>query len=71
MPVAREPGIASEQGVRRHRFTPEEYMKMARQGLFHDKRVELIDGEILDMSPQQPPPALWEGGAGGSRSGQW
>lgn len=28
---------------------------MARLGFFDDKRVELIDGEILDISPQQPP----------------
>jgi Uma2 family endonuclease len=35
-----------------HRFTREEYYKMADAGLFQNQRVELIDGEIVEMSPQ-------------------
>jgi Uma2 family endonuclease len=58
MTIVDEHGVEFEQGVRPHRFTADEYMEMARMGLFLDKRVELIDGEILDMSPQQPPHAL-------------
>jgi Uma2 family endonuclease len=36
-----------------HRFTREEYYKMADAGLFQNQRVELIDGEIVEMSPQK------------------
>ena len=38
--------------VRRHRLTVEEYFRMAEVGLLAPKtRVELIDGEIMDMAP--------------------
>ena len=38
--------------VRRHRLTVEEYYRMAEVGLLApETRVELIDGEILDMAP--------------------
>ena len=38
--------------VVRHRFTVEEYHKMAEAGLLsEDDRVELIDGEIVDLAP--------------------
>jgi Uma2 family endonuclease len=36
-----------------HRFTREEYYQMADAGVFQDQRVELIEGEIIDMSPQK------------------
>jgi Uma2 family endonuclease len=40
------------QGVARRCFTVEEYHKMGEAGLFDEKeRVELINGEIYDMSP--------------------
>jgi Uma2 family endonuclease len=36
----------------RHRFTVDEYHKMAEVGLLtEDDRVELIDGEVIDMAP--------------------
>lgn len=38
--------------VERHRFTVEEYHKMVEAGLLsEDDRVELIDGEIVEMTP--------------------
>lgn len=38
--------------VNKHRFTVEEYQKMGEAGVFgEDDRVELIDGEIVEMTP--------------------
>jgi|SRR5690348_13785556 len=43
----------SQDLVRRHRITVEEYYRMAELGLLApDARVELIEGEIIDMAPQ-------------------
>jgi Uma2 family endonuclease len=40
----------------RYRFTVEEYDEMGRAGILgEDARVELIDGEIVEMSPIKPP----------------
>ncbi len=40
---------------RRHRFTVEEYHRVADQGLARGgAKVELIDGAIIDMTPQGP-----------------
>jgi Uma2 family endonuclease len=36
-----------------HRWTCEEYYAMGDAGLFKDRRVQLIDGEIIDMPPQK------------------
>ena len=39
----------------RHRFTVTDFYRMAEVGIFHeDSRVELIDGEIIDMVPIDP-----------------
>ena len=38
-----------------HRFTLEEYHQMADLGWFDEKRVELLEGQILEMSPQNEP----------------
>ena len=36
----------------RYRFTVNEYMKMAEVGIIaEDERVELIDGDVIEMSP--------------------
>src|SRR5919199_3093780 len=41
-----------QMGVVRHRFTVEEYRKMGEAGIFsEDDRVELIDGEVVEMAP--------------------
>ncbi len=37
---------------RKRRFSREEYYKMVEMGLFDRQRVELIDGEIIQMAPQ-------------------
>lgn len=37
----------------RIRWSVEDYYKMAEAGLFDQRRVELIDGEIIEMSPQR------------------
>lgn len=38
--------------IKRHRFTIEEYHRMAEAGLLsEDDRVELIEGEIIEMAP--------------------
>ena len=47
-------GILMESWPRRHRITVDEYHRMAEVGvLAPDARVELIEGEIMDM------PAIW------------
>jgi len=44
--------IAMHEWPRRHRISVEHYYRMAEAGLFApDERVELIDGEIVDMPP--------------------
>jgi Uma2 family endonuclease len=41
-----------EEVVRRRRFTVEEYHKMGEAGIFaENERVELIEGEIVEMNP--------------------
>jgi len=40
-----------------YRFTREEYDRMIDLGLLVDKRVELLDGEIIAMPPHNPPHA--------------
>jgi len=43
---------AAEDLIVRHRLTVEDYQRMGEAGILHeDARVELIDGEIIDMSP--------------------
>ena len=35
-----------------HRFTRDEYHRMATAGLFADQQVELLEGEVITMSPK-------------------
>ncbi|MCL2641153.1 MAG: Uma2 family endonuclease [Phycisphaerales bacterium] len=41
-----------------HRFTREEYYRLGELGMFEGQRVELIEGEIVDMAPQLTPHAM-------------
>jgi Uma2 family endonuclease len=44
--------VASDNWIRRHRITVDEYYRMAEVGLLAaDARTELIEGEIIDMAP--------------------
>ena len=44
--------VVGPQAIKRHRFTVEEYHKMAEAGIFgEDDLVELIDGEVVKMAP--------------------
>jgi Uma2 family endonuclease len=40
-----------DEGVKKHLWNQKEYYQMAELGFFHGKRVELIEGEIIEMSP--------------------
>jgi Uma2 family endonuclease len=40
-----------------HRWTRAEYYRMGEAGLFADRRVELIEGQVIDMSPINEPHA--------------
>jgi Uma2 family endonuclease len=42
----------AEDLVKHHRFTVEDYRRMGESGIFHeDDRVELIEGEVVEMTP--------------------
>jgi Uma2 family endonuclease len=58
MTIAESPKPLSTDAPRIHRFTREEYYKIADAGMFRNQRVELIEGEIIDMSPQNDPHAV-------------
>ena len=47
--------LASEFPERAFRITRDTYRKMAEQGLFQRHRVELIHGQVVEMSPQNVP----------------
>jgi Uma2 family endonuclease len=44
---------AKNDGVKLHKWTQKEYYQMAELGFFQGKRVELIKGEIIEMSPMK------------------
>lgn len=44
--------------LQQHRFTVDDYYRMAEAGILRDdERVELLNGEIIDMTPPGPPHA--------------
>lgn len=49
--TALPPRVPSVHEPHPHRWTPDEFRIMGEVGLFGNERVELIDGEIVDMSP--------------------
>jgi len=53
-----DPTLKRRQGPRRWRWTSEEYNRLAELGFFRDRRVELIEGEIVEMAPFNPPHAI-------------
>ncbi|MBE7507633.1 MAG: Uma2 family endonuclease [Planctomycetia bacterium] len=44
--------LTNAQPPRARKWSREEYYRMAEAGLFEGQRVQLIDGDILEMSPQ-------------------
>ncbi|HSK71189.1 MAG TPA: Uma2 family endonuclease, partial [Pyrinomonadaceae bacterium] len=44
---------ADSEGVKTHLWTQEEYYRMGELGFFDGKRVELIEGEIFEMTPMK------------------
>src|SRR5262245_6903519 len=56
MATATAPPAAA--ALRPHRFTTADYFRMVAAGILtEDDRVELLDGQIVDMSPSNPPHA--------------
>jgi Uma2 family endonuclease len=49
------PGLRSDLEPSPRRWTRDEYHRMGELGLFHGQRAELIEGEIMVLSPQGPP----------------
>lgn len=54
LPALELPPVRNEEPTRK-RWTRAEYYRLAEQGWFLNQRVELIDGEIVQLSPPSPP----------------
>lgn len=52
-PALDQPPVRNDEPTRK-RWTREEYYRLAEQGWFQNQRVELIDGEIIQLSPPSP-----------------
>jgi Uma2 family endonuclease len=56
--VPKEPAVALPPAdPRPWKWTREQYHRLGEQGFFHGKRVELIRGEVIEMSPMKEPHA--------------
>jgi len=53
MVAAEEKAISLTFRAQRRKFSKAEYYRMAEMGFFNGQRVELIDGEVILMSPQE------------------
>lgn len=53
LPALELPPVRNEEPTRK-RWTREEYYRLDEQGWFQNQRVELIDGEIIQLSPPSP-----------------
>jgi Uma2 family endonuclease len=52
-PVVRDPPA-----LKRVRWTVDEYFRMAKLGMFGNRRVELLNGEVIEVAPQANPHRL-------------
>jgi Uma2 family endonuclease len=50
--------VGRRTGPKRWPWTREAYYRLAEQGFFGQRRVELIDGEIIEMPPMKSPHAM-------------
>ena len=53
MVAAEEKAVSLTLSAQRRKFSKAEYYRMAEMGFFNGQRVELIDGEVILMSPQE------------------
>ena len=49
--------VSDMEEIQQHPITVEEFDRMAEAGVFGDRRIELIDGRLIDVPPQGPPHA--------------
>ena len=54
-PPTREDAVELPIEAQPHRFTLENYLRMSELGFFGERRVEFLDGEVIDMPAQRLP----------------
>lgn len=52
------PTLQKTEEPKTFRWTREEYYRLAKLGFFNERRVELIEGAVLEMSPPLPPHSI-------------
>lgn len=63
MVVNRSASLPEPESVRPARFTADQFLRMFDLGIFEDDDVELVHGEIIQLSPAHSPHALMHGRA--------